>query len=476
MQPIVRNVAFVAFLSIFFTVGMYYFNLSSSANTHPVTVVEDGNQEKVGTDSSNVQEMKQKYEHLLQFTDELRERVVALETSNKHLANSFQKHEAAEEKVHEIETETVRVTEKKVDAAVETDIKRESAEVPDLWGQETKHSTGPCHGELPEDAESYMDIVSRNPPPTSGPVPYPWCPEHPPRIKPATQRVYLAAMLFSRIYPDPAERTFCDLRTWLGYYRYAGVERVYLSDTWIKKEEQYKDHPCLAPAIKSGFVKYIDFHKIAYEFSVSNKRGNDFLGEVQTPAFDNSQKFAESENIEWIICMDMDEFPFIPKDREPGFLARYIWNIQKSEAKNKEPCDRTSMMHIKNVLVEGQRDPAFGPLNIQQSTRVALRGEPGNKKQIVRVKAVKYHQVHTSKTKFGRNFDPAQEDIQMLHVWGGRRYKWRKISELTPPEKEELFRKTKELDLGAIPERLIPCWPNREDWAEDYLYYSNKTR
>lgn len=76
----------------------------------------------------------------------------------------------------------------------------------------------------------------------------------------------------------------CLLLLRLTYYRYAGVEHVYLYDCWSEEGEQLKD--VLQPAVDSGFVTYTDWHdhEVEYKRVLNYAPGALRLNFVFTPA------------------------------------------------------------------------------------------------------------------------------------------------------------------------------------------------
>lgn len=296
----------------------------------------------------------------------------------------------------------------------------------------------------------------------------PWCLDV--LAPPSDRTVYLASIIYVRIWPkdDLARLSFLDLAHWLTYYRYAGIERVYLYDTHHDDTEYTLNDPHIRAGVESGFVHYVDWqHAELNNLKEDGKtRKQAHMNAVQGTAYQHVQKnFARKAR--WMTFTDMDEYPFRKDDTEPGFLARYILQSELGEEKQNtalksDGCEQrqmTTQFMMPNVLCEGGRgDTTKGPMLLQQVTRMGTK--PGNNlvKQIVRMDAATSHIVHHSTVRFGKTTRWTMDQVMMKHMWGGRRFGWRRIDELLDEEREKLLRETVENDFGGIAERVLQCF------------------
>mmetsp|Transcript_29161 Transcript_29161/g.93347 ORF Transcript_29161/g.93347 Transcript_29161/m.93347 type:complete len:541 (-) Transcript_29161:284-1906(-) len=287
-----------------------------------------------------------------------------------------------------------------------------------------------------------------------------WCLDQP--APPMSSPVYLAAAVHVRLYPDDlAGLNPLDLAHWLTYYRYSGVERVFLYDTWLNNGESFRDFEPIKAGIDSGYVQYVDWHATAAR---NIKPGGGVrmphIAAVQEPATNDAQRLAGG-NVRWMTHTDMDEYPFVEEDNAPGFLARTILRAEKKETvANVSPDARNTQYKLANIIVQGGRgNTTLGPMLIQQVTRRFTSTINALVKQIVRVDAAKRHHVHWSELTCGKTklFDSGDK-IRMNHFWGGRGLGWKMISELTPEKKRELYGKSVENDLKGIPEQVLRCF------------------
>jgi hypothetical protein len=164
---------------------------------------------------------------------------------------------------------------------------------------------------------------------------------------------------------------------YLQYYRYAGVQHVYLYDCWRKPGEQLG--AWLQPAIDSGFVTYIDWHKESMLVEADPKA--DHISVVEVPARTHCQK-NYGDLFTWVLHTDVDEFPFASNDTQSGFLTRFL----QSAYVRSHP--QTVEHTMNNFLMLGWRNYTRGPCVMQQVLRRTI--EIGNQlvKPIVLSKAI----------------------------------------------------------------------------------------
>jgi hypothetical protein len=299
-----------------------------------------------------------------------------------------------------------------------------------------------------------------------------WCLDVPVESRKNTftnQRIfYLGLTAHVRIYKDdPAQLSVLDLLHWLTYHRYAGVQRVYLVDTYIHASERLYD--ALQPAVESGFVVYIDFHNVAYEFRNSTTSQALFLDHVQVPAYAAALVRARNET-RWCGVWDIDEYAYLNHDTKPGFLARHLYQREQSEINllrengdiADDTCHRrvTTQYFLQNFGVHGRREYDRGSMLIQQVPRLDRQPQIFLFKPIVRLDAVYKHHIHYSKMLYGNvaTFQANHSEPYTKHFKGGRLIHGKSIQELSEIERRELMDRTTSHDMNSLPEQVLQCF------------------
>ena len=110
---------------------------------------------------------------------------------------------------------------------------------------------------------------------------------------------FLTAVVLLRIYKeDLANLTTREMKQWLEYLRYAGVEHVYLYDAFVTEDEAQKDK--LEPFFRDKFITYVDWHE-----------HNPHTLPMQTRGYQDCLDRFGSEST-WQTAIDIDEYPFSP--------------------------------------------------------------------------------------------------------------------------------------------------------------------
>ena len=127
-------------------------------------------------------------------------------------------------------------------------------------------------------------------------------------------KYYLTACLITRIYKDDKSRwTLRELKQWIHYVMWSGVQHIYLCDH-NQMDSERLDKP-LAKYIKYKLVTYYNtFNRVRPVVKahvdcwnhVINKHGRDSV---------------------WQLGFDMDEYPFVHDDVNEGFLKRYLLKV-----------------------------------------------------------------------------------------------------------------------------------------------------
>ena len=222
-------------------------------------------------------------------------------------------------------------------------------------------------------------------------------------VKLAPQPPYfLTAVLLVRIYEeDKAKLTTSELKMWLQYLRYAGVEHVYIYDAWVYSNESQLHK--LDLFLKDGYITYIDWHK-HNPYSIAG---------TQIAAYQNCIDVYKGET-QWQTAIDIDEYPFSPADRSPGFLSRYIRQLSESHR-------RVSEVAMENFLFLGS--PLQKELMIQRLNRRTPKPANDLVKPIYRPQNVSA-QVHHNSIYQGITVEAPAEELRINHYWGARLQNW----------------------------------------------------
>ena len=205
----------------------------------------------------------------------------------------------------------------------------------------------------------------------------------------------IAAICLLRIYAhDKPELTTLEVEQWIRYMRYSGVDRVYLYDAYEAPGEAIKDWH---RGIDLPYVRYVDWHDhVPYN-----------LHNTQEKAY---QHAIEHVNCTWHLAMDIDEYPFVPRDKEPNFLRRLM--NRRTEAE----------YTFENTVFSG--DPLkklWLPMRMLQRFP-----RPMNNlcKPIYMPSRVRAAKVHHNILRGGRSIAFSDRTARMNHYWGGRLLGW----------------------------------------------------
>lgn len=248
---------------------------------------------------------------------------------------------------------------------------------------------------------------------------------------------FLTAVLLVRIYEkDKAKLTSKELKMWLQYLRYAGVEHVYVYDAWVNQEESQLS--VLNAFIEDGYVTYTDWH-IHNPYSISGTQVASYQDCINN----------YSDESQWQAAIDIDEYPFSPKDTSAGFLYRYIKDFSDYHP-------QISEITMQNYLYLGK------PLNKELMIERLFRRthQPANPlvKPIYKPSCVRA-QVHHNMVQKGRTMNSPVEELRMNHYWGARLQNWGE-------DTAEILEKT-EPDYSIRP--IIYAFKNCENHLRPYL-------
>ncbi len=248
---------------------------------------------------------------------------------------------------------------------------------------------------------------------------------------------FLTAVLLMRIYEkDKAKLTTRELKMWLEYLRYAGVEHVYVYDAWVyERESQLAE---LDSFLSDGYVTYIDWHT-HNPYTIAG---------TQVASYQDCIDKYSHEN-QWQVAIDIDEYPFSPVDTEPGFLFRYLKHYSEYHGDMSE-------LTMQNFLFLGK--PQDKELMIERLLRRTHSPANALVKPIYKSNNVRA-QVHHNSLKIGRSQVAPTGELRMNHYWGARLQGW---GEDTP----EILAKT-EVDNGMMP--IINAFKECEQHIRHYL-------
>lgn len=248
---------------------------------------------------------------------------------------------------------------------------------------------------------------------------------------------FLTAVLLVRIYvTDKAKLTTKEMKEWLLYLRYAGVQHVYIYDAWVLEDESQLS--TLKAYEDDGYITYIDWHT-HNPYTISG---------TQVAAYQHCiDKFA-SENT-WQAAIDIDEYPFSPRDTAPGFLYRYVKDFSDFHP-------QVSEITMQNYLYLGK--PLEKELMIERLFRRTHGPANPLVKPIYKASHVRA-QVHHNGLLKGRSMNAPSVELRMNHYWGARLQNW---GEDTP----EILEKT-EPDYDIQP--IISAFKECEFYVRPYL-------
>ena len=228
---------------------------------------------------------------------------------------------------------------------------------------------------------------------------------------------FLTAVLLVRIYEkDKAKLTTAEMKMWLQYLRYAGIEHVYIYDAFVYQNESQLPH--LREFLKDGYVTYVDWH-VHNPYTISG---------TQVTAYQNCVNKYKGE-CQWQAAIDIDEYPFSPLDQKPGFLARYMKQYEKSYP-------QVSELSMKNFLFLGK--PLKKELIIERVMRRTPEKSNVLSKPIYKPANLHSVSIHHNSIMKGMTSDAPESELRMNHYWGARLQNWgddtKEIVKMTIPD------------------------------------------
>ena len=250
---------------------------------------------------------------------------------------------------------------------------------------------------------------------------------------------FLTAVFILRIYEnDKSELTSAEVKQWLEYLRYAGVEHVYLYDIWQLPGESQREE--LSVFIREGYLTYTDWHK--YNPYTRMKS--------QLPAYQHCIDNYGKDST-WQAAIDIDEYPFSPSDTSSGFLHRFVkkYSMQHSDV---------SEITMKNYLYLGEKDKTK-ELLIDRLWRHTHGPANPLVKPIYKPNDISSAQIHHNRIRRGHSRDASSGELRMNHYWGARLQNW-------GPDTKESLTKTED-DRGMEP--IVTAFKRCEKYVRPYL-------
>ena len=252
---------------------------------------------------------------------------------------------------------------------------------------------------------------------------------------------FLTAVFIVRIYEnDLSELTSAEIKQWLVYLRYAGVEHVYLYDLWLLPGESQRE--ALDVFIREGYLTYTDWHKYStkpFDCAKSQLSGYQHC-------IDNYGK-----DFDWQAAIDIDEYPFSPKDTDPGFMHRFVKKYSKKHSD-------VSEITMQNYIYLGEKNKSR-ELLMDRLWRHTHGPHNNLVKPIYKPGAIRGAQIHHNYLYSGKTRDAPDNELRFNHYWGARLQNW-------GPDTEEIIAMTEE-DLGVKP--IVAAFKACEVYIRPYL-------
>lgn len=233
----------------------------------------------------------------------------------------------------------------------------------------------------------------------------------------------LAEVLQVRVYEDDkAKWTTAELKQWMHYLFWAGVDHILVCDHY-KYEHEKLDKP-LIEYIKQGLVTYFPW-------------GHSSISHAMKAQVACYQLMIDKykDRCKWQMAIDMDEFPYKPDDTTEGFLVRYLASQD----------DKVSELSMHNFLLLGQGDRKKN-MTFERINRITPQPANNLDKPIYKPGRVSANLHHNIISK-GITHEVPNDELKMLHYWGARMQDW-------GPDTPELFKKT--VEFNSVRDTMAP--------------------
>ena len=224
-------------------------------------------------------------------------------------------------------------------------------------------------------------------------------------------KYYLTASIMARINKEDKNNwTIKELKQWMHYLYYAGVEHIYLCNHYESPEERLE--PFLNKYIDKGLLTYID-----WPWNASDNKGK--IIEHQSNCYYHViAKYGNDSK--WQLSIDMDEYPLCCNDLRKNFLYRYL---QRKEKEFQRDIKVISQIIMENYLMMGQGDRSKTMI-IERINRITKKKYNRLTKPIFRPLNVLKCWVHWWDLNTGDTVYANTSELRMLHYWGSRTQNW----------------------------------------------------
>ena len=261
-----------------------------------------------------------------------------------------------------------------------------------------------------------------------------------------SKKYFLTEIIMVRIYRnDLAKWTIKELKQWMHFLFYVGVEHVYLCDHFIYDHERLESS--LSRYIKRGLLTYIE-----WPWNASSNGGN--IMKHQVNCYDHVIRKYGMDSV-WQMSIDMDEFPVCLNDTEGLFLVRFL----------KQKPARVSQILMPNFLMLGQGNRSK-TMTIERITRITKKTANALTKPIYRTSSIRHPDIHRHFIGSGLTITASTQELRMLHYWGARLQNWGQDTNKTIEVTDE-FDLAKDMIAAAIRKDLIEF--------DEYDAFSNVT-
>ena len=262
----------------------------------------------------------------------------------------------------------------------------------------------------------------------------------------SSKKYFLTEILMARIYKnDLAKWTINELKQWLHFLFYAGVEHVYLCDHFVYHHER----------LDSSLSKYIENELITYiewPWNASNNGGK--IMRHQVNCYSHVIKKYGKDSM-WQMSIDMDEFPVCLKDTERLYLVRYL--LKQSA--------NVSQILMPNFLMLGQGNRSK-TMTIEKITRITKKVANALTKPLYKISAIRHPGIHSHYLNNGVGTTADPDILRMLHYWGARLQNW-------GPDTNKTIEMTEEFDL--IKDTIAPAVRRSLNKYGEHDVFSNST-
>ena len=231
--------------------------------------------------------------------------------------------------------------------------------------------------------------------------------DHPTKV----YKYYFTTSVMVRIsIQDKSKWTIKELKQWMHYLFYAGVEHIYLCNHYVSTDERLR--PLLSRYINDGLLTYID-----WPWNASNNKGK--IIEHQLNCYYHViAKYGNDSK--WQMSIDMDEYPFCNNDFRQRFLSRYLHRKDKGFQTDLKD---VSQILMENFLMMGQGNRSK-TMAIERINRITKKRYNKLSKAIFRPRNVLKCWVHWWDLAKGDTIHADTSELRMLHYWGRRTQNW----------------------------------------------------